>query len=265
MAYCEPSTIVPDHTHGDYFELSLISSGEGVIYTNDVPAEVRKGDIYISLDHETHKIQSNENSPLKYDFFAFRIVNDSLKQDFLAFYQVLQNPANRIIQNDTLKLLVQMALSETSFNRYAAQKYLSMLFSQILIQLIRSLKKQNVDCSSLPTKNEEICYQIIHYIDTHITDIKTLDALSKIFNYEYRYLSNIFTKTTNQTLSSYYHSKRLEFACKLIKEGNMSLTEIAEQLQYSSLFAFSKAFKNQYGISPIAYKKKSLTQKSHKK
>lgn len=40
----------------------------------------------------------------------------------------------------------------------------------------------------------------------------------------------------------------------MIKE-NLSLTEISEKLNYSSVYSFSKAFKNKYGLSPSAWKK----------
>ena len=252
-AYCEPSTLVEEHDHNNFWELSIITSGKGTIYTNGVGTEVREGDIYISLNLERHKIISDNDFPLKYDFFAFTITNDEFKKELLSIENVLRNPNNRIIRNDTIKMLFQSALAETSLDRYGAEKYIDMLFSQIIIQLIRTLKKQNVGYSSLPSKNEELCYQIMHYINTHLSSISSLETLSEIFNYDYKYLSNIFTKTTKQTLSNYVRVKRLERACTLLKEGKYSLTQISEKLHYSSLYSFSKAFKKQYGISPKNY------------
>lgn len=252
-AYCEPSTVVEEHMHGLYWELSIITAGKGTIYTNGVGTEVKENDIYVSLDHEKHKIVSDENSPLKYDFFAFIVINETFKNEILSFSHILKSPSNRIIKNDTIKTLFQTALAETSMERYCSKKYLEMLFSQILIQLIRTLKQQDIDYSTLPSKNEELCYQIMHYIDTNIFSFTTLESLSEVFNYDYKYLTYIFTKTTKQTLSNYVRLKRLEKACALLKEGKHTSTEISETLHYSSLYAFSKAFKKQYGISPKNY------------
>jgi AraC-like DNA-binding protein len=171
----------------------------------------------------------------------------------------LKSPNNRIIKNDTIKTLFQTALAEMSVDRYCSKEYLEMLFSLILIQLIRTLKQQNIDYSTLPSKNEELCYQIMHYIDTNIFSFTSFESLSEIFNYDYKYLTYIFTKTTKQTLSNYVRLKRLEKACELLKSSKYSLTEISEKLHYSSLYAFSKAFKKHYGLSPKNYLQNSTT------
>lgn len=256
IAYCGPSSIVDTHPHDNYFELSIVTSGQGTIYTNGVPTAVVEGDIYVSFPYEEHRIDASKDAPLKYDFFAFVVENETFKQALYAFPNVQNNPDNRIIHNNTIKNLIKSILSELPTNYAYSKAYLETLFTQILIQLIRSLKNQNTNYSVYPSKSEELCYQIMHYIDTHIP-MDSLNDLANIFNYDYNYLSNIFTKTTKQTLSSYYRLKRLDISRELIKEGNLSLTEISNRLHYSSLFAFSKSFKKQYGISPNKYKQKT--------
>ena len=107
-----------------------------------------------------------------------------------------------------------------------------------------------------PKKQEELCYQVMDYINTHIYSITTLTEIADRFRYDYTYLSKIFTRTTSQSISEYYRQRRLEVARALIHEGALTFSEIAEKLQYSSIYSFSKAFKNQYGLSPRDYKKK---------
>ena len=55
------------------------------------------------------------------------------------------------------------------------------------------------------------------------------------------------------TIAEYYQNRRLETAKLLINSGDLKITNIAERLNYSSLFAFSKAFKKKYGIAPKNY------------
>ena len=262
IAYCGPSTIINAHTHNDYFELSIITSGNATIFTNGVPSTVAEDDIYVSFPHEEHRIDASKDSPLKYDFFAFIVENENFKQALYSLPNVQNNLNNRIIHNNAIKNLIKSVLSELSSNYAYTQSYLETLFTQILIQLIRSLTNQNITTCVYPSKNEELCYQIMHYIDTHIP-LNSLNDLSNLFNYDYNYLSSVFTKTTKQTLSSYYRMKRLDVARELIKEGNMTLTEISNHLHYSSLFAFSKSFKKQYGISPNKYKQKAINKEEN--
>ena len=93
----------------------------------------------------------------------------------------------------------------------------------------------------------------MHYIDTNIYTIKNLNDLAEVFSYNYSYLSTLFKSTMEITLNDYYHNRRLDAARLLIDEGEFSITAISEKLNYSSLYAFSKAFKNKYGSSPKKY------------
>ena len=71
-----------------------------------------------------------------------------------------------------------------------------------------------------------------------------------MFNYNYSYLSALFSRVTGKTLRGYYLDRRLEIAKTMVLEKNKKIWEIAEMLNYSSAFAFSKAFISKYGISP---------------
>ena len=94
----------------------------------------------------------------------------------------------------------------------------------------------------------------MNYIDTHIYSLKNLEDLADITDYSYGYLSALFKKTTSNTLSNYYHEKKLDAARLLILENKYKIIEIAEMLNYTSVYSFSKAFSNRYGVSPRNYK-----------
>ena len=57
------------------------------------------------------------------------------------------------------------------------------------------------------------------------------------------------------SIQSYYNLRRVETARELLRDRELSIEEIAEYLQYSSVHSFSKAFKNAAGISPGAYRR----------
>ena len=92
-------------------------------------------------------------------------------------------------------------------------------------------------------------------MDTHVYSITTLGELGAVFNYNYSYLSTTFHTTTKRTLNDYYRSRKLEVARLLLLEGKLNGSQIAEKLNFSSLYSFSKSFKSKFGMSPQAYKK----------
>ena len=52
----------------------------------------------------------------------------------------------------------------------------------------------------------------------------------------------------------YYGNKRMEKAKELIKEGKLTVNQIASALNYSSIYSFSKSFKQKYGFAPTKLK-----------
>lgn len=68
---------------------------------------------------------------------------------------------------------------------------------------------------------------------------------------------NFFEMTivTSDTLTNCFRNRRLETARLLLLEGAMSVTRISALLNYSSVYIFSRAFKEKYGVPPSKLKK----------
>ena len=101
---------------------------------------------------------------------------------------------------------------------------------------------------------DELGRALKKYIDSHICTIEKLSSLSEIFSYNYCYLSCLFKKVNGITLSSYYKQRRLTEGRKLLEQG-VGVGDVAEILNYSSAFSFSKAYKSYWGVSPKKHKK----------
>lgn len=255
IAHCDYNATIDEHAHSDYYELSIITSGNGTITTNDIESAVEKNDIYLSLPNDRHKLDSTANSRMNYYFFAFRVTDKTLGKQMKILARLMKNEHRRIFRSDTLTQLIATAIAEIDSPRLFKETYISTLFTQAIIQILRSTIAHNIQDKHSGTRNE-ICYQIMSYINAHIYTLVNLSDLSNVLSYNYPYLSKIFTETTSQTIADYYREQRLEAACKLIRAGNLSFTQISEKLHYSSIYAFSKAFKNHYGVSPKEYKSK---------
>lgn len=69
-------------------------------------------------------------------------------------------------------------------------------------------------------------------------------------------LKSGFRKVFNNTVFGYLSEHRLEEAQRMIRQGNMSFTEIADELGYSSLQHFSNAFRKKFSCSPREFQSK---------
>lgn len=244
--YCDPSSVISAHSHINWFELTLVTAGKGRIYTNNEAEEVQPQDIYLSFPGDIHEIRANDDSKLEYDYFSF-FCADSKWQSELE--QIDRSPKNRSFKDDRISSLISLALAEFTGQKEYCTDLLDCIFHQIIIYLIRDFKEIS---KTLPEVSDAkiLCLQLMNYIDAHIYSDETLESAAKEFNYNYSYLSSLFRKTTGKNLYEYYHERKMETAKVLLLENRKKIYEIAQMLNYSNQFSFSKAFKASFGISP---------------
>ncbi len=252
--YCDGGSVIEEHFHGDFFELTLVLDGAGSVCSGGTESRVKKGDIYLSMPFESHMITSDELQPLKYDFFAFNTENESLKAELKLLSEYRRDSRSRIFSSKELSSVISAAVGEINSGALYSGELLEHLLSQVPIYVIRAFSAESTHGYAAPeTHAQVLCCRMMNYIDTNVTAIEKLDKLSEIFGYSYKYLSTLFRRTTSVTLSDYLKSKKLDLAAKSVTDGKLKFGEIAEMLGYSSVYSFSKAFKDNFGMSPRAY------------
>lgn len=94
------------------------------------------------------------------------------------------------------------------------------------------------------------------FIEDHIEEPLSVDSVSKNFNMSKFYFHRLFSAIMGCSLNQYILSRRLNTAVKLIQEDQLSLTEIAYQLNFGSQSSFTRAFKRQFKLPPSSLKEK---------
>ena len=110
---------------------------------------------------------------------------------------------------------------------------------------------------------ERIKVRIIELFNSTDNDmrLKLSEYLSRGLHYDYTYLSNIFSELEGSTIERFYIVSRVERAKELIVyEEDLSITEIAYQLNYSSVSHLCLQFKKVTGQTPSTFKKQCVSQ-----
>ena len=109
--------------------------------------------------------------------------------------------------------------------------------------------KRNIMVEKIKT----IIIELVHYNDDQIkTNLS--DYLSKKLNYNYTYLSNLFSEVKGTTIEKFYLSNKIERVKELLVYDELNLTEIAWKLHYSSVAHLSNQFKKMTGLTPSHFK-----------
>jgi YesN/AraC family two-component response regulator len=128
-----------------------------------------------------------------------------------------------------------------------------------LKELNEGLKKSGLEImddkkSQLIEKIKTIVIEQIHYAEEPL-DINFSDFLVSKLNYDYTYLSNLFALSQGITLEHYIISHKIEKVKELIVYEELTISEIAFKMNYSSGAHLSKQFKKVTGLTASDFKK----------
>ena len=94
---------------------------------------------------------------------------------------------------------------------------------------------------------------LVHYANEPLK-VNLSSYLSENLQLEYPQISAVFSELEHQTIEKYFISQKIEKAKEMLTYGELTLSEIAYQLNYSSVAHLSAQFKKVTGVTPSAYK-----------
>ena len=128
----------------------------------------------------------------------------------------------------------------------------------------RSLLRTNLLKSGLELLNDKksilvdrvknVIIEMIHHSD-ELPKVNYSDYISEKLGYDYTYLANTFSEVKGITIQQFIILHKIEKVKELILYDQLSLSEIAYKLHYSSAAHMSNQFKKITGLTPSFYKK----------
>ena len=99
-------------------------------------------------------------------------------------------------------------------------------------------------------------------VDEKESKIKLSHYLSEKVNHEYTYLSSLFSSVEGRTIENYFIEQRIEKAKELLVYGQLTLSQIAFDLEYSSVAHLSTQFKKITGLTPTYFKEIGMAKRN---
>ena len=112
--------------------------------------------------------------------------------------------------------------------------------------------------SIIPTNADSILNQAVQYARKNTNQNITVSDVADHVGFSRSYLSRKFKREIGFELSMFIKQCKLEEAKDLLAYSNKSISEISNYLCFSSQSHFQRAFKDQFGITPQAYRKSIL-------
>lgn len=126
---------------------------------------------------------------------------------------------------------------------------------QFRLELLKSgLELMDDKKAVLVEKIKNVIIDMVHYSE-ELPKVNFSDYLSEKLNYDYTYLSNLFSEVQGITIEKFSISHKIERVKELIIYNELTISEIAWKLNYSSVAHLSNQFKKITGLSPSHFKK----------
>ncbi len=231
------------------FVLIVALEGEGKIAVDECIFPLQAQKLFLIFPYQFHHYLGFTSSSVRWVYITFETKNAS-------FLKPLQNclldltPELSLLLRELLELISPCQPPPVE-NMAQAQLLLALLFSRLLAH--QSLG------SSVPVDSQKrihLLHQANQFINRNIGRNFTLKELAKEIGYSESHLRNLFRSAFSMTPSRYISDARLHKATGLLHQGILSVSKVAEACGYSSLFSFSRTFRNAMGCSPRAFRNK---------
>jgi AraC-like DNA-binding protein len=107
--------------------------------------------------------------------------------------------------------------------------------------------------SRLIERVKNLVVELVHHSDEQL-NMNVSDYLTQFIPMDYKYLSNLFSDIEGITIEKFYIAQRVERVKELLVYDELSLSEIADKMGYSSVAYLSTQFKKVVGLTPTHFK-----------
>lgn len=171
--------------------------------------------------------------------------------------------------NTCIQALNSLEIStEELFNKYTYILHRANFTSiDHVIKVVNELTKEvndiieTVDMSESKNKAKKSCLEIreiLHYIDNHYKHPNfSVKVIANEFNTSISNLSHFFKGKTNQNISSYINHLRMEESKKLLRETDLTISQIVTEIGGIYASSFIRNFKKSMGVTPGEYREKN--------
>jgi len=258
----------PLHKH-NFFELIFIERGKGLHRLNNVTFEYEKGAIFLLTPEDEHEFEIEEKTTFGYLKFTEQLLSEKAGNNPNSKWQqkiqnVLLNPNSSpsdVVSDETdrehLFLLLKLLRVEYARNDLFSRQATLELFGAMMVILGRNINKKSLVITKYESKEEEKISNMLAYIRQHVLDKEKvqLKAIAGEYLMSPNYVSIFLKKHTGLSIQKLVLETKMKTAERLLKQSNLTISEIANNLGFTDVSHFNKLFKKYRGILPSLYRK----------
>ncbi|MBO5355632.1 MAG: helix-turn-helix transcriptional regulator [Clostridia bacterium] len=233
----------PAHMH-PCFEFILSTSGSMEVLIDGVTYRIREGEAVLVFPDQIHSLVASENqhvllifTPFLVQYYYNRIKTRAPKSNFF-------KPSEEILHQ----------LRHIEGKGMLARKGFLYLLCDAFDSGAEYVEKKD-------KKDADLLGKTFLYIEEHFKEDCSLQRLSQRLRYNSSYLSRAFAKAVGIQFHEYVNIYRLNHACHLLQETDLSILNCAFDSGFKTLSSFNRNFKKTFDLSPSEYRARASQKK----
>lgn len=251
------------HTFKDshpFRELVYVDSGSINVEAENYSGKLMKNQLITHCENEIHSLTCFEDNAPNVIIIGFECKTkclDLLSASPITLSYEEQRTLTNIIREGRAVFLPPYDvpnlkdMKKRSSIVFGADQMIKLLLEQLLIQLVRGKEAKSEYTENNLAKGN--IYDIHEYIKENFREHISLSDLCFLYNTNKTTLCTQFKLGYGVTVTELINNLRIKEAKRLMREGNFNLTQIAENVGFSSIHYFSRAFKIKESRSPSEY------------
>lgn len=259
-----PHFTYPWHFHDEY-ELLYVIEGSGTSFVADSIEKFSSGDLALLGCNLPHFWKSDDQYMESQGRLKVRYIVIQFPSDF--FRDQISNYPEFYLIGDLLRrssrgIRFHQALAEKVSKRIIRLSKISGLERIMLLLEILQILAKTSDYQLLAGElyqyephdfSSDRLTRVLHYIHTSYQRKIELNVVAGLAHLHPSAFCRFFREKTGKSLSEYVNDMRIGYACKLIMEGKMSVSQIGFECGFNNLSNFNRTFKKHTGYSPSGY------------
>ncbi|MFW6230109.1 MAG: AraC family transcriptional regulator [Halanaerobium sp.] len=247
------------HFHETY-EIWFLIKHKAQAFINTQVYDLIEGDMLIINKNMIHKLKVTINDKIA-TRMVLEIKEDYFNENHKNLIQCFNKdcPFLRLNFNDKdfVKNKLMKMLNEKNTDKPFSQKYVDILFTELLIFLNRKIDKQKAYKTNEQDETTKLIMSISEYITKNYQHDLKLELLAQKFSFSKYYICRKFKEITNFTINEYINNVRVKKAQDLLKSTETKVTEISGMVGYNSISQFYRMFNKISNTTPLEYRKKT--------
>jgi AraC-like DNA-binding protein len=249
----------------DFWEMVYIDRGECYVIADGERFLLSQGEMYFHKPYERHLLEMKKGEHPNVLIITFNTVSRAM-----SYFEGCKVKATREIKEQLATILHEamhtyvppflktQPLERNDNGLWGSEQSILLRLELLLIELVRR-NRYYMDSPQMFHAKEIVtdafCLSVIGYMESHIYEKITLDALAQHLSFSKSYISRRFLSVCGHSVMEYFSRMKIQEGKRLIRETDLNFQEISERLMLANPHYFSTLFKKYVGMTPTQYKK----------